>query len=143
MFRGISQAVHEMWNSIGLLCLRAGLGGMMAYGHGWGKMSQVLKGDMQFADPLGLGPAVSLMLAAGAEFICAILLIVGLLTRVAAVPLAATMAVALFIVHADDPWQRKEMAAVYLVPFLALVFTGAGRYSLDGLIWRRMWDKKK
>ena len=30
----------------------------------------------------------------------------------------------------------KEPALLFLVPFLALVFTGAGRFSLDGLIWR-------
>jgi len=40
-------------------------------------------------------------------------------------------------VHAGDPWQRQEFALLFLVPFLTLVFTGPGHYSIDGLIrWR-------
>jgi uncharacterized membrane protein YphA (DoxX/SURF4 family) len=31
----------------------------------------------------------------------------------------------------------KEPALLFLIPFLALVFTGAGRFSIDGLIWRQ------
>jgi putative oxidoreductase len=39
--------------------------------------------------------------------------------------------VAATIIHADDPWQKKEFALMYAVPFLTLIFTGPGRYSID------------
>jgi len=134
--------------SVGLLILRVGLGGFMA-SHGWGKVQMVLDGRLgEFADPIGLGSGVSLVFAAGAEFVCAILVMAGLLTRFAAAAVAFTMGVAAFVVHSADPWSMgegarrflekeaeswssKEPALLFLVPFLALVFTGPGRFSLD------------
>ena len=48
--------------------------------------------------------------------------------------------VAVFVQHAADPFGKKELALLYLVPALTLLFTGAGRFSLDaqiGSIWKR------
>ena len=56
---------------------------------------------------------------------------IGLKTRLASVPLIVTMIVAAFIVHAGDPFAKKELALVYLVGFLAIFFTGPGEYSVD------------
>lgn len=120
---------------IGLLLLRAAAGLMLA-GHGYGKVRNLLAGDYAFADPIGIGPTASLVLAAVAEFVCALLVIAGLRTRWAALPIVVTMLVALVIVHAADPWGEKELAAVYAAAFLALVFTGGGRFSLDTLFGR-------
>ena len=125
-------------NDLGLLLLRVGLGGMMLVSHGWGKMLKLFaEGPIKFADPLGLGAGPSLVLAVGAEVVCAALLIVGLGTRIAAAPLVVTMLVAAFIVHGDDPFQKKEFALVYMIPFLTLMGTGPGRYSLDAVIDER------
>jgi putative oxidoreductase len=41
------------------------------------------------------------------------------------------MVVAAFIIHGDDPFAKKEFALLYAIPFLTLVFTGAGKFSLD------------
>ena len=55
-------------------------------------------------------------------------------------PLLITMLVAALIIHAEDPWARKELALLYAVPAIALIFTGAGRFSIDGLIWKKKRD---
>ena len=70
------------------------------------------------------------------EVVCAVLLIVGLLTRPASLGLVFTMAVAGFVVHGADPLfmgggPSKEPALLYLAAYLLLLFTGPGRYSLD------------
>ena len=138
---------HDLWTSIGLLILRLGAGGFMVT-HGYGKFKQVLAGNYKFADPIGLGEAPSLFMAMSAEFFCAILVILGLATRLAALPVAFTMGVAAFVVHAKDPWTMgggppaKEPALLFMAAFLALVFTGAGRISLDALIWPRCCKPK-
>lgn len=137
--------------SIGLLILRLGMGGYLAT-HGWGKLQMVLAGSFdQFGDPIGLGSTASLTLVTFAEFVCAFLVMIGLGTRFAAVPVVVAMAVAAFVAHGADPWTMeggyllftsgaseswasKEPALLFLVPFLALIFTGAGRYSIDHLI---------
>lgn len=139
--------------STGLLILRLGIGGFLAT-HGWSKVQMVLAGGFdQFGDPIGLGAPASLVLVTFAEFVCAILVAIGLGTRFAAVPPVIAMAVAAFVAHAGDPWTMeggyvlftsgaseswasKEPALLFLVPFLALIFTGAGRFSLDHVIGR-------
>lgn len=121
---------------VGLLVLRVGVGLLLA-GHGLGKVMDLLGGKTDFADPIGIGPVPSLALAAFAEFVCALLVVAGLLTRWAAVPAVITMLVAAFIVHWSEPFDQKEHPLLFAIPFLALVFTGAGRYSLDALLARR------
>lgn len=129
--------------SVGLLILRLGVGGHMV-GHGWGKLQMLLGGEAEkFGDPIGLGETPSLVLIVGAEFVCALLVVLGLATRWAAVPVVVGMAVAAFVVHGGDPWMMagtggsKEPALLFLIPFLALVFTGGGRFSLDHLLRQR------
>lgn len=140
--------------SIGLLVLRVGTGGYLLT-HGWGKLGMLLDG--QFAamgDPIGLGSHASLVLVTLSEFLCALLVIVGLATRLAAAIVVVSMAVAAFVVHGGEPWTMesaailfmegkaeswasKEPALLYLIPSLALVFTGAGRTSIDRWIGSR------
>lgn len=115
---------------IGLLILRVGLGAAMLP-HGISKLGKILDGNLNFANPLGIGEVPSLFLATFAEFVCAILIIGGFKTRYASIPLVITMAVAAFITHFDDPWGKKEMAFLYLVGFSAVALLGAGKYSID------------
>lgn len=116
---------------LSLLVLRIGFGGVMLLAHGLPKLMSYSERSATFADPIGMGPAVSLSLAIGAEVFCALAVIFGLFTRLAAVPLAFTMFVASVIVHADDPWQKKELAVMYFIAYLALIIAGPGRFSLD------------
>lgn len=118
-------------SNLGLLLLRLAAGGMMAYAHGWGKLQRMLNGEMGFADPIGIGEELSLILAVFAEFLCGLLVVLGLFTRAALIPLIITMVVAVFIVHADDPFSKQEFGLLYLVPYLTLFLTGPGAYSLD------------
>ena len=122
---------------INSLILRLTLGLSMFYGHGIGKW-QVLFGDgeIKFADPLGVGMMFSLVLAVFAEVICSLLLAAGLLTRLALIPLIVTMAVATFIVHAGHDFGKVEMPLIYLVGYVAILFIGPGRLSLDHIIKR-------
>lgn len=126
-----------MLQSLGLLVLRVGVGTMMAAGHGWQKLLMFGARSGSFPDPLGVGSQLSLALALFAELLCSIFVILGLGTRLAAIPPLFTMLVAAFVIHADDPWAKKELALLYAVPFLVLLLAGGGSYSLDALLWRR------
>lgn len=119
-------------SDIALLLIRVVFGGMMFLNHGMGKAAKVFAGELsKFGDPIGLGPELSLILTAFAEAACAILIVLGLFTRWAAIPLIITMAVAVFVVHLDDPLKQMELGLIYLTAFLAIFFTGPGRYSFD------------
>lgn len=119
-----------------LLILRVA-SSLMMITHGWPKITNFSNYLNQFADPLGLGPALSLQATIFAEFFCAILVALGLLTRVALIPLITTMAVVVFIVHAGDAFIDKELSLLYLVVFSVLFITGPGKYSLDKKISRK------
>lgn len=122
---------------IGLLLLRLGFGGLMLP-HGIHKLEKLFAGgEIKFADPFGLGHLTTLILVVLAEFLCAILIIIGFKVRWTSIPLLATMAVAVFIVHAGDPWNKKEFAVLYFVGYLVIFFLNSGKYSLDTFLKRR------
>ena len=118
----------------GLLILR--LAAAMMASHGWGKVTHFSEYAAQFPDPLHVTPTISLCLTIFAEFFCSIAVLAGLATRVAAGFVAFTMAVAGFVILSGKPFEERELAFVFFVLFTALVFTGAGRFSLDALIAR-------
>lgn len=122
---------NQILIDLGLLILRLFAGLAMALQHGVGKLQKLFSGDIQFPDPLGIGAVPSLVLAGSAEFFCAVAVALGLFTRLMSIPLAFTMAVAAFIVHGHDPFDRKEMALLYFVIFITLSLTGPGRLSVD------------
>jgi putative oxidoreductase len=120
----------------GLLLLRLTFG-LMIMSHGLGKVQALIAGKTAFADPIGIGEAPSLALAAFAEFLCALAVVLGFKTRWAAIPVVVTMLVAVFIVHAGDGWEKQEFPLLYASAFLALVFTGGGRYAVDAWLSKR------
>lgn len=108
------------------------------YGHGLGKFQRIISGDeTQFLDPIGIGMENSFYLAFFAEFLCGILLLLGLLTRWATIPLMITMLVVIFAVHWGDPFAKKEIPMLYLAIFSAILLIGPGKFSLDRLIRNR------
>ena len=116
--------------NIGLLILRVGFSiGLMT--HGYGKFLRVINGNFKFSDPLGIGTSSSLILASFGEFIAPIFIIVGWKTRLFSIFPAFTMLVAFTIVHDGDPFSRKEKSLMYLIAFIAIYFTGPGKYSVD------------
>lgn len=126
---------------IGLLFIRVAIG-MLMLTHGLPKMQMLLSGDpVQFPPLFGLSPAATLGLAVFSEVFCAVFVIVGLGTRLAVIPLIITMLVAVFMIHGADPFAKKEMATLYLIPFLGLLLTGSGKFSLDYLLQPKRAEK--
>ncbi len=134
MVKIFDASVSAFKTHLSLLILRLGMGALMLT-HGWPKLMRLFSGEeITFPDPLGLGSTFSLVLATLAEVLGSLMVMSGLATRLAAFSLIFTMGVAVFIVHANDPFSYKELGLVYLIGFIALFITGAGKYSLDRLI---------
>ena len=126
------------------------IAGLIFLPHGWSKIFGE-GGASAFAADIAANyhiPAFLGYLAAYAEFFGAVLLIAGLLTRLDAFLLAATMFVAAFIVQLPDALYEVPPGAIKLfvalkgieLPLalfaicLALMLTGGGRLSLDGVL---------
>ncbi|MEL6655129.1 MAG: DoxX family protein [Bacteroidota bacterium] len=117
---------------ISLLMLRLTFGGFMIFNHGLRKLDKLMAGPpIKFADPFGVGAELSLQLAVLGEVICPIFIILGLFTRVAAIPALITMLVAAFIIHGADPLGDKEHALLFGVGYLVIMILGPGRISID------------
>lgn len=118
----------------GLLALRIWLGLSMFLLHGKGKLLD-FAGQLEKFKGMGI-PTVFGGAAIVAESICAILLVLGLATRLSAAFLAATMAFAFYKAHKMvlvGPGSG-ELAFIYLAGFVAILLAGAGRYSLDSKV---------
>ncbi|HLS29997.1 MAG TPA: DoxX family protein [Flavobacteriaceae bacterium] len=130
----------DVGRDTGLLILRLVFGLVLIYGHGFEKLSVILSGqEIQFMDPIGIGANTSYFMAAFAEGICAILLILGLFSRIATLILSVNFIV-VFIFHAfivGDGFEVLELRFFYLFSFIALTLTGPGRFSLDYLLFHR------
>ena len=119
----------------GLLLTRLAFGFSVFYGHGYGKINRLFGADeIKFADPFGLGPAVSLALVTFAEVVCAFLVIFGLFTRTALIPLIVVMATAYFTVHFAQEFGQQEKVILFRFAFLSLFLTGPGKFSLDNYL---------
>ena len=117
-------------SSLALTILRVGASALMLV-HGIPKISRLFESPIEFADPIGMGPTISLILALIGEVVAPVLIIIGWKTRLAAIPALITMLVAAFIVHGPDPYQKKEMAILYALCFLVIMIGGPGKYALD------------
>lgn len=129
-----STGVSDTALSVALFVLRVGAGSAMMIQHGLDKLQHFSQRSTRFADPFGLGSTASYSLVVFAEFFCAAFIILGLFTRLAAIPLVIAMGVALFIANKGHFFGEGENAGVYLVCFVAVLFAGPGKASLDRLI---------
>lgn len=137
MFKQIlSTKVSGLQAGLALLLLRVGVGVLMIP-HGYQKMIHFTEMQEKFIDFLGLGATVSLSLTIGAEFFCSILLVAGLFTRFALVPLIIAMAVALFKAHGGDAFGDGAQATLYLMAYIALIIAGPGKFSADALVLKK------
>jgi putative oxidoreductase len=123
-------------DDLGKLLLRLAVGGLMLFHgvakvqHGIGKIVQVVE-SKQLPGFLAYGIYVG-------EIVAPILILVGFLTRPAALIMCINMVFAIWLVHMADLRRITESGAwgvelqiFYLVGALALFFTGAGRFSIS------------
>ena len=75
------------------------------------------------------------------ELVCGALVLVGLLTSIAAFIASGEMAVAYFMAHAPHGFipnvNKGEPAVLYCFIFLYIAANGAGLWSIDYMIWGR------
>jgi putative oxidoreductase len=83
-----------MYVDMALLTARIFFAGTMLFIHAWPKISGYSQLVAVFPDPIGLGSGLSLFLTLFAEGLCSALVLLGLFTRIALIPLITTMFVA-------------------------------------------------
>ena len=140
-------------DDVALMILRAALG-MMIFVHGYNKAFRggKIAGTGRWFQSMGMRPGkVHAALAAGTEMGVGVLLVVGLITQVAAAGLIALMVVAFWTVHRDKGFmitgEGWEYVALISVMGLVTAMLGPGRISLDAELeivdrldgWTGLW----
>ncbi len=118
-----------------MLLLRIGAGVLMMQ-HGYSKLIHFSNEKATFINFFGIGQTMSLALVVFAEFFCSLFLIIGLFTRLSAIPLIITMLVAIFKIHNGNIIGNlnAELAVLYLVAYLVILLCGPGKVSIDGMM---------
>ena len=121
----------------GLLFLRVVAGTSLLLKHGLEKPEHFSAMAQHFPNPLHIGPVPSLLFALISDFICSMLIVVGLGTRWAAAVAFFNIFVAWVFVHHFLFFGRGadhgELIVLYLAAFGCLMLTGGGRFSMDAM----------
>lgn len=135
------QAAGDKLSFIGPALARLTVG-LVFIGTGWGKLHTLPDVTAFFASLHIPAPGFNATLAAATEFFGGILILLGLGTRLVALPLSFTMVVAILTAKRDDLTGLTALVGfdewAYLVFFIWLAVAGAGPLSLDRLVsWLR------
>ncbi|MFB3304987.1 DoxX family protein [Pseudomonas sp. AMR01] len=120
------------YQQLGLLFLRVSAGGFLLWVHGLPKLLHYGEQLALIEDPFHLGAPVTLMLAIFAEVLCPVLIIAGVLTRLACLPILCVLLVALLVVHPQWSLFEGQFGWLLLIIFTSVLITGPGRLALRG-----------
>ncbi len=118
----------------GLLLFRLLAGFALLRVHGWEKIAHYQDELRSIPDPFGLGATANLSIAIFSDVFCAVLVMLGIFTRLASLAILGTTLVGLFFVHFHDTWHDKDVPLVYSIMFGVILMLGPGKYSLDGVL---------
>lgn len=136
MNRFLSTNYTENSFNLGALLLRLTFGLLICINHGFQKLMDFSHLQYSFFDPFHIGHRWSLVLVLFAEVFCALLLVLGLFTRAAALVLVINMAVAAFMAHKGQSLAKLEPALTYLSVYFSLLLIGPGKFSVDRMMGR-------
>lgn len=112
---------------IGLLFLRVSGGLFLLWVHGLPKLLDFTAQLQLIEDPFHLGAHLTLILAIFAEVLCPLLIVAGLLARLACVPILFVLLVALLVVHPQWSVAEGQFGWLLLILFTTVLIAGPGR----------------
>ena len=123
--------------SLGLLVLRV-VAGLYLATHGWAKFHDPSM-KSQFFDMVAKwnlpAPHILAWAAIAAELVGGVLLALGFLSRLWAFLILCVMGMAIYKVHWNDGIKAWEVPALYAAVAFAVLIGGAGRLSVDGMLF--------
>jgi putative oxidoreductase len=117
----------------GLLYLRVASNLLVLAVHGLPKVLHYTSQAAAIEDPFHFGKTLSISFAIFAEVVCPPLMILGIATRLAAIPILVVTMTALLFVHRDWSVSQGQFAWMLLIIFGTIAIAGPGRYRLARL----------
>ena len=116
---------------LGLLFLRTSGALFLLWVHGLPKLLNYSEQLRLIEDPFHLGATVTLSLAIFAEVLCPLLIIAGVLVRLACLPVLSVLWIALLVVHPQWSLEEGQFGWLLLILFTSLFIAGPGRLALN------------
>ena len=122
---------NERARDLGLLFLRVSGGLFLLWVHGLPKLLDFTAQLQLIEDPFHLGAHLTLILAIFAEVVCPLLIVAGLLARLACVPILFVLLVALLVVHPQWSVAEGQFGWLLLILFTTVLIAGPGRLAIS------------
>lgn len=116
--------------ALGLLFLRVSGALFLLWVHGLPKLLNYSEQLKLIEDPFHLGAQVTLLLAIFAEVLCPLLILAGLLVRLACLPILAVLLIAMLVVHPEWTLFEGQFGWLLLIIFTSILIAGPGRFAL-------------
>ncbi|MBD8150864.1 DoxX family protein [Pseudomonas fluorescens] len=116
--------------AIGLLFLRVSGALFLLWVHGLPKLLNYSEQLKLIEDPFHLGASVTLWLAIFAEVLCPVLIVAGVLVRLACLPILAVLVIALLVVHPQWTLFEGQFGWLLMIIFTSILIAGPGRLTL-------------
>ena len=127
----MNASTDEQARDIGLLFLRVSGGLFLLCVHGLPKLLDFTAQLQLIEDPFHLGAHLTLILAIFAEVLCPLLIVAGVLARLACLPILFVLLVALLVVHPQWSVAEGQFGWLLLILFTTVLIAGPGRLALN------------
>ena len=134
IMRITSERSHTCLTDAGLLYLRVTGSVLVLVVHGLPKAMHFTSQAAAIEDPLHIGKTLTLCFAIFGEVFCPLLMIAGIATRIAALPILLITAMALAMVHREWTLEQGQFAWMLLIIFGTVALAGAGHYRISAFL---------
>jgi len=124
--------------NFGILFFRVAIASELIVVHGLKKIGIGVTSPEVIPNPIGLPDALNNFVAIAANVYLPFLIIIGLFTRLAALPALAVTATGYFLMHFNDDPMVRDIPFMYAVSLLLIVILGGGKYSADYLLIKKL-----
>ncbi|WP_153796080.1 DoxX family protein [Foetidibacter luteolus] len=128
---------HGFFEKEGIAVVRIVTGVFMAY-HGFEVFDSTKMNDYRqwLTDLKFPAPVFMAYLGKGTEFVCGVLLAVGLFTRLATIPLMITMCIIAFGMGHGKIFMEDQHPFLFVLLLAVFFFAGPGKWSMDHLFFK-------
>lgn len=122
---------------VALLIFRVLLSVEMIYAHGLKKIGIGVEVAEVVPNPMNFPESINNLFAISANIFFPILIIFGIFTRLAVLPILAVTLTGYFVLHFNDAPLVKDAPFIYSLSYLLILILGAGKYSVDYYLFKK------